>query len=97
MLRVQKSATAHRKAGKSIHALPVAVVDDDLSDQLLLQRILDQIRGFVCVGCFSSGEAALEGIPRSGAKLVLMDLRFPGMSGLECARRLKLVHRQPQR
>src|SRR6185295_6988979 len=85
----RQSATAHRRVGKSIHALPVAIVDDDVNDQLLLKRLLDQMTGFVCVGCFSSGEAAIAGIARSGARLVLMDLRLPGMSDLECARRLK--------
>ena len=80
-----------RKTGKSAHATPVAIVDDDENQQLLIKEILDQTREFVCVACYSSGEAALAGIPASGAKLLLIDLRLPGMSGLECARRLKVV------
>ncbi len=80
-----------KQGGESAHPLPAAIVDDDENQQLLIKDVLDQTREFVCVGCYSSGEAALAGIPASAAKLVLMDLRLPGMSGLECARRLKAI------
>lgn len=68
---------------------PIAVVDDDVNVRLLVQDILDQTPQFCCVGSYSSGEDALSAIPGSSAKLVLMDIRLPGMSGIECTRRLK--------
>jgi len=85
------SRRSPKTAGKLTHPVAVAIVEDDPNDQLLLKRQLNQSREFVCVGCFATGEAAVAGIVGSGAKLVLMDLRLPGISGLESARRLKTV------
>src|SRR5439155_6250647 len=43
------------------------------------------------VGSFSGGEEALKGIPSSASEVVLIDVRMPGMSGMECTRRLRNV------
>ena len=69
----------------------VAIVDDDENFQVFLRDIVDHTRQFRCVGSYTSGEAALIGIPHSGAQVVLMDIKMPGMSGIECARRLKAL------
>ena len=69
----------------------VAIVDDDENFQVFLRDIIDHTRQFRCVGSYTSGEAALIGIPHSGAQIVLMDIKMPGMSGIECARRLKAL------
>ena len=71
--------------------VPVAIVEDDERQQLFIKSILDQTEQFACVGCFSSGEAALMGIPQCGAHVVLMDIKLPGMSGIECTQRLKAL------
>src|SRR5947208_13768113 len=85
----------HKGASKPL-AVPlgkvaVAIVEDDERFRLLLQEFLDQSRKFNCVGSYSSGEEALIGIPQSGAEVVLMDIRMPGMSGIECTRQLKAL------
>ncbi len=85
----------HKGASKPL-ALPlgkvaVAIVEDDERFGLLLQEFLDQSRKFRCVGSYSSGEDALIGIPQSGAQVVVMDVKLPGMSGIECTRRLKAL------
>src|SRR3989442_3829039 len=46
----------------------VAVVDNDQNFRLFVRDILEQGREFHCVGCYASGEAALIGIPQSGAQ-----------------------------
>jgi NarL family two-component system response regulator LiaR len=69
----------------------VALVDDDENFSVFLRDVLDQMRQLQCVGSYSSGEAALTGVPQSGAQVVLMDIKMPGMSGIECARRLKAL------
>jgi DNA-binding NarL/FixJ family response regulator len=84
------------KATSKPTALPlgkigVAIVDDDENFQVFLRDIVDHTRQFRCVGSYTSGEAALIGIPHSGAQVVLMDIKMPGMSGIECARRLKAL------
>lgn len=86
------ASTSFRKAtGKSPEPLSVAVVDDDESVRLFIKTILDQTREFACAGCYPSGESALSGVPGSGARVVIMDIRLPGMSGIECTRRLKAM------
>ena len=69
----------------------VAIVDDDERFRLFVQNNLDQTREFRCVGSYSSGEEALIGLPQSGAQVVFMDIKMPGMSGIESARRLKAL------
>lgn len=69
----------------------VAIVDDDENLHVLVKAILNQTQEFCWVSSNASGEAALTGIPQSGASIVVMDIRMPGMSGIECARRLKAL------
>ena len=85
----------HRHKGTSkplavpLGKVGVAIVDDEEMVRMVVQAILDQSHEFHCVGSYSSGEEALIGIPQSGAQVVFMDIKMPGMSGMECARRLK--------
>ena len=37
---------------------------------------------------FASGEEALKGIPALDPDVVLMDIRLPGMSGIQCVTEL---------
>lgn len=69
--------------------ISVAIVEDDFKTRENLQMMLREAAGFVCVGVFTSGEAALEGIPRLRPDVVLMDINLPKMSGVECTRQLK--------
>jgi DNA-binding NarL/FixJ family response regulator len=69
----------------------VAIVEDDENDCLMMRRRLEQSQEFVCAGVYGSAKDALEGIPKVRPQVVLMDIRLPGMSGIECAWRLKLV------
>jgi len=67
----------------------VAIVEDDqgLSEQLA--RILKTAPDVKCVGIYESAEAALEALPSVKPDIVLMDIRLPKMSGIECVARLK--------
>jgi len=87
-LPAPKSKEAGFESGPGI---PVAIVDDDENDRLLMRRILHRTTQFQCVGSYSSGRDALAGIPSLNCAVVLMDIRMPGMSGLECTRRLKAM------
>ena len=41
------------------------------------------------MGSYTNGEEALREIPGAHPRIVLMDVRMPGISGIECMRRLK--------
>ena len=72
---------------------PIAVfaVEDSAP---VLRALRKQLGGFPelsLVGAATSGEEALDLIPGSGARVVLMDLELPGASGVETTRALKAV------
>ena len=71
--------------------ITVAIVEDDFKTRENLQTMLREAPGYQCVGAFTSGEAALEGLPKLRPEVVLMDINLPKMSGVECARQLKLL------
>jgi DNA-binding NarL/FixJ family response regulator len=48
--------------------------------------------GFESVGEAASGEEALRAVDRLDPRLVLLDVRMPGMDGIEVARRLRASH-----
>jgi DNA-binding NarL/FixJ family response regulator len=75
--------------GKVRNRIRVAVVDDDEDLRLLIKDLLQRTHDFSCIGCFSNAEDALAGLPTLGPDLVLMDIRMPGVNGIECAARLK--------
>ena len=67
----------------------VAVVEDDtrLREQLL--QILEDVQDIKCVGACASAEEALDVIPRKKPDVVLMDIKLPRMSGIQCVSELK--------
>lgn len=67
----------------------VAVVEDDPGLLRQLVQILNGAPDIRCVGAFSTGEEALCQIPALAPAVVLMDIRLPGISGIECVARLK--------
>lgn len=69
----------------------VAIVEDDEQVRENLARLVGEAKGFECAATFSSGEQALEELPRRAFDVVLMDINLPGISGVECVRQLKGV------
>jgi len=67
----------------------VCLIEDNASLRESLALLIDAWGGFRCVGAFASAEAALRRIPALRPDIVLMDLRLPGMDGVECTRLLK--------
>ena len=65
----------------------VMVVDDILSNRLLVKELLDQA-GVECL-LAASGEEALALAHEHSVGLVLMDIRMPGMSGVEAMQSLR--------
>src|SRR6266496_1338748 len=72
-------------------SIKVAIVEDDEQVRENLAELIRETKGFECTGTYASGEQALESLPRHRVDVVLMDVNLPGMSGVECVRRLKSV------
>jgi DNA-binding NarL/FixJ family response regulator len=66
----------------------VAIVEDDAEVRRSLINIINRETGMSCAGAFGTGQEALEQIPRLRPQTVLMDINLPGMSGIECVRKL---------
>lgn len=70
-------------------SIRVAIVEDDRRVRESLAVLVDGGENASCVGIFASGEEALKELPEKKPDVVLMDINLPGMSGIECVRRLK--------
>jgi len=65
------------------------VVEDDSSVRGILQSWLEEAEGFTCTGVFPDVESALPQIPKARPDVAIVDINLPGLSGIECVRRLK--------
>jgi DNA-binding NarL/FixJ family response regulator len=70
----------------------VLVVDDQERFRAVLRELVDGLDGMAVAGEASSGEGALEAAAHLRPQLVLMDLRMPGIGGIEATRRLVAAH-----
>ena len=68
--------------------LRVLIVDDERLPRQRLLRLLEEIPNTECVGECANGRAAVDAIESLMPDLVLLDVRMPGMGGIEVARAL---------
>jgi two-component system nitrate/nitrite response regulator NarL len=83
---------ASERGNGAEHRRPITVVLVD--DEPLIRRALaDALRGagLELLGEAASGEAAMETVVQTRPDVVLLDLRLPGMSGIETIERLSLL------
>ena len=73
------------------HRLRVLVVDDNRDYREILLAILDTDELLV-VGEAASGQDSIDLVAELQPDIVLMDVRMPGMNGVETTRRLKELH-----
>jgi len=71
--------------------ISVSIVEDAQGVREALVRVLDNAPGFRCVSSYPNAETALAEIPARSPDVVLMDIDLPGMNGVECVRKLKVL------
>jgi DNA-binding NarL/FixJ family response regulator len=69
-------------------AVRVVTVDDQAVFRQAAEAVIDASPGFELAGEAASGGEALAVVERLRPDLVLLDVRMPGMDGVETARRL---------
>jgi DNA-binding NarL/FixJ family response regulator len=69
----------------------ISIVEDDVKVRGSLAKLIDSTEGFSCVSQHPDAENALKELPIIKPEIVLMDINLPGMDGVECVRRLKLI------
>ena len=75
--------------------LKVLVVDDEKPARDRLRQILDDEDGYEVVGEAANGHEALELTSRHSPDVVLLDIRMPGMEGIETAHHLNAMEKPP--
>ena len=73
------------------------VVDDEPLARVSLRSLLASESAWQLVGEWGSGAAALQGITKDPPDVVFLDIRMPGLDGLEVARRLSSMPRPASR
>src|SRR3954468_15097816 len=74
------------------HHVGVLVVDDQLVFRRAAHEVIDATEQFELLGEAVSGFAALTACDELGPDLVLLDVRMPGMDGIETAGQLHARH-----
>ncbi len=69
----------------------VAIVEDNKIINQTLVTLLNNSKGFKCTGSFSNCESYLEVINTIKADVILMDIKLPGMNGIEGVRQIKKI------
>jgi len=77
----------HHRSPSNGRPMTVLVVDDDAAFRLVMQRRLTG----AChqVECLPRGEAALDRLAERSFDVVLLDIRMPGLGGLETLKRIR--------
>ena len=72
-------------------SISVSIVEDDAGVRASLAKLIDSSTGYRCLSQHASAESALQELPKANPEVILMDINLPGLSGVECVRRLKPV------
>jgi DNA-binding NarL/FixJ family response regulator len=74
----------------------VSLVEDNKPVATELEKWIGETSDLKCMGVYGSAEEALRLIPTAPPNVLLVDLRLPGMGGVELIRELKALHPEVQ-
>jgi DNA-binding NarL/FixJ family response regulator len=81
------------KISPSESLITVAIVEDEPAVRSALRQILRTAGDVRCLGEYPSAEEAIRNWPQPPPKVAILDINLPGISGVECVR--KLVEKSP--
>jgi DNA-binding NarL/FixJ family response regulator len=76
--------------------IKVVIVDDQEIYRSALAGLLEIVGGYAVVGTAATGEEAVELTARTAVDLVFMDLRLPGIDGLEATTAIRAAMDAPR-
>jgi DNA-binding NarL/FixJ family response regulator len=88
----QPGSTQLPLAGQAAEQVGVLVVDDQVVFRQAAHEVIDATKDFELLGEAASGAHALIAVAELEPDLVLLDVRMPGMDGIETAARLNAEH-----
>jgi DNA-binding NarL/FixJ family response regulator len=78
-----------KKTDSDRPAVRVAIIEDDAPLSRIFSGWIRRAEGLALHQVFPDAESALEELPTDPPDVVLVDINLPGLSGIECVRRLK--------
>lgn len=75
------------RAGEAVSQMRVLVVDDEEPFRILMESELGRMGH--AVQCVKSGEEALQALAAHDVEVVLLDLKMPGLGGMETLKRMR--------
>lgn len=78
--------------GSDASPIRVLIVDDQTLIRLGFRMVLETADGIEIVGEAADGEAALAAVGETSPDVVLMDVRMPGVDGIEATARIRREH-----
>jgi DNA-binding NarL/FixJ family response regulator len=72
-------------------SVTVSIIEDDVPAREIIAGWIRRADGFRSVSEHGSAESAMSSLPKEKPGVVLVDINLPGISGIECVRRLKPI------
>jgi len=74
----------------------IAVIEDDTTIRNYLANEIQGRMSIKRMEVFSDAESALDSLTSNPVEIALFDVQLPGMTGIECIQRLKMIHPRMQ-